>query len=278
MTGSRRGGASGSEVAGGGAGHPVRVGCAGWTLPKLHAHRFESAGSHLERYARVFGCAEINSSFYRPHRRSTWERWARSVPEEFRFCVKAPKAATHTARLVKCGALLQVFFEEIGELGKKLGPVLFQLPPKLAYDGGLAREFFSTVREVYGGAAVLEPRHASWFTASADRVLTEFQVARVAADPLPKGALGVKAAAEPGGWAGLRYWRLHGSPRVYWSRYEPEFLNRLADRLLSGNRAVEAWVIFDNTAQGEAARNGLELKARLDISQSSGAQQPGTGC
>jgi uncharacterized protein YecE (DUF72 family) len=243
--------------------HAVRIGCAGWTVPKLHAHRFDGEGAHLERYARVFGCVEINSSFYRLHRKTTWERWAQSVPRDFRFAVKAPKAATHTAKLVGCGAVLQEFFAQFGGLGERLGPVLFQLPPSLAYDEGVARDFFATVRELHAGAVVLEPRHAGWFTGSAARVMAEFEVARVAADPLPKGALSVQAAGEPGGWGGLRYWRLHGSPRVYWSGYEAEFLDRLAARVREENRSAEVWVVFDNTAQGEATRNALELEGMM---------------
>ena len=243
--------------------HAVRIGCAGWSLPKHHAQEFEAEGSHLERYACVFNCVEVNSSFYRPHRRTTWERWASSVPENFKFALKAPKAATHTARLVDCGAVLQEFFSQISVLGERMGPVLFQLPPSLAYDEGIAREFFDTVRQLHLGATVLEPRHASWFTAPVSRMLAGFEVARVAADPPPKGALAVKTAMEPGGWAGLRYWRLHGSPRVYWSAYDPEFLRRLSTRVREEKKSAEVWVVFDNTASGEATRNALELKAML---------------
>ena len=252
------------DVERGGLDRTVRIGCAGWSLPKLHAHHFQQKGSHLERYARRFGCVEVNSSFYRPHRRSTWERWAESVPEDFQFAVKAPKAATHVAKLVSCGAVLQEFFEQIGGLGGRLGPVLFQLPPSLAYNEGVAREFFGTVRELCAGPVVLEPRHASWFPAPVGRMLGEFEVARVAADPLPKGASGVKAAGEPGGWAGLRYWRLHGSPRVYWSAYDAGFLDSLGARVRQERASAELWVLFDNTAQGEATRNALELKARIE--------------
>ena len=141
--------------------------------------------------------------------------------------------------------------------------MLFQLPPRLAYDEGIAREFFGTVRELHLGATVLEPRHASWFTAPVSRMLAGFEVARAAADPAPKGALDVKAATEPGGWAGLRYWRLHGSPRVYWSGYDAEFLDRVARRVQEEKKSAEVWVVFDNTAQGEATRNAMELEARI---------------
>ncbi|MDQ2832867.1 MAG: DUF72 domain-containing protein [Acidobacteriota bacterium] len=237
----------------------VRIGCAGWSLPKRYAHRFEEAGSHLERYARVFGCVEVNSSFHRPHRRTVWERWAASVPDDFRFAVKAPKAATHVSKLVSCGAILQEFFGQISGLEDKLGPVLVQLPPSLAFDEGVARDFFTVLRELHTGPVVLEPRHASWFTALANRLLIDFEVARVAADPAPKGAREVAAAGEPGGWKSLRYWRLHGSPRVYWSGYDAAFLSNVAARVRKEKKNAEVWVMFDNTAMGEATPNALDL-------------------
>src|SRR5271154_6976869 len=78
---------------------PIRIGCAGWNIPRNLAGSFVSAGTHLERYALTFNSCEINSSFYRPHERKTWERWARTVPADFRFSVKAPRAITHRAKL-----------------------------------------------------------------------------------------------------------------------------------------------------------------------------------
>jgi uncharacterized protein YecE (DUF72 family) len=75
----------------------IYVGTAGWSVPKEHAAAFPVEGSHLERYAQVFGAVEINSSFYRPHRRTTYERWAASVPETFQFAVKVPRATSPTS-------------------------------------------------------------------------------------------------------------------------------------------------------------------------------------
>src|ERR1700735_1262435 len=77
----------------------IRIGTAGWSIPKYCAGEFPVGGSGLERYAARFNCTEINSSFYRPHRRTTYERWAHSVPAGFRFAVKLPKAITHERRL-----------------------------------------------------------------------------------------------------------------------------------------------------------------------------------
>ena len=73
-------------------------------------------GSHLERYGAILDAVEINSSFYRPHRTATYERWAASVPEDFRFAVKVPKAITHERRLKDVGDLLDRFLSEVGGL------------------------------------------------------------------------------------------------------------------------------------------------------------------
>lgn len=73
----------------------VHLGTAGWNVRQGYAHRFSSEGTHLARYASLFNAVEINSCFYRPHRFTTYERWAASGPEDFRFAVKLPKVITH---------------------------------------------------------------------------------------------------------------------------------------------------------------------------------------
>src|ERR1700689_2951422 len=97
----------------------LRIGTAGWTLPKQHAACFPLEGTHFDRYSTTFNCVEINSSFHRPHMRKTWERWSACTPPDFRFSVKIPKAVTHTAKLINCGALLQTFLNECSGLGEK---------------------------------------------------------------------------------------------------------------------------------------------------------------
>ena len=63
----------------------MQIGTAGWVIPQQSAERSAGEGSHLQRYARVMNCVEINSSFHRAHRPATWARWAEAVPEDFRF-------------------------------------------------------------------------------------------------------------------------------------------------------------------------------------------------
>jgi uncharacterized protein YecE (DUF72 family) len=235
-----------------------RIGTASWTLPKQHAHSFPLDGTHLQRCSAVFNCVEINSSFYRPHMRKTWERWAACTPVNFRFAVKIPKAITHEAKLVNAGTLLQTFLDECRGLGEKLGPLLVQLPPKLIFGAAVAHEFFTTLRKLYSGPTACEPRHASWFAPEADRLLRDFEIARVAADP-PKGS---PLAAKPGGWQGIHYYRLHGAPRTYYSGYSDESLRALAATLQEFT-APQTWVIFDNTALGHATANALKFARRL---------------
>jgi uncharacterized protein YecE (DUF72 family) len=236
----------------------IRIGCAGWAIPRGQAQGFPGHGSHLERYAAIFSAVEINSSFHRPHRRETYERWASSVPGEFRFAVKVPRQITHVGRLQELDPLA-AFLHQVGGLGTKLGPLLVQLPPSLGFDSSTARRFLAALRDRFAGGVALEPRHPSWLSPAAERLLRELVVARVAADP-PMS----QAAAEPGGWEGLRYYRLHGSPRIYRSSYPEGRLDALAERLLSASStSEELWCIFDNTAQGAATVNALYLSKRL---------------
>lgn len=243
--------------------HPVYIGCAGWAIRREHSHRFAEVGTHLQRYATLFNCVEINSCFYRPHRFSTYERWAASVPDAFRFAVKLPKVITHELRFVGVDEALDRFLDEISGLGSKLGPILVQLPPKFAFDAGLAGDFFAGLRQRFTGDVVFEPRHETWFVPEAESLLIANRIARVAADPAR-----APSAAEPAGYAGIVYYRLHGSPRIYYSAYTPEFLldisRRIDEHVTSG---VSTWVIFDNTALGAATQDALTVKSHLLESQ-----------
>jgi uncharacterized protein YecE (DUF72 family) len=253
----------------------LRLGTAGWAIPRQHAAAFPPEGSALERYAARFSAAEINSSFHGPHRPSTYARWAESVPDTFRFAAKLPKTVTHTRKLVDVAEPLDAFLAEVAALREKLAVLLVQLPPSLAFERNTASTFFGLLRDRAQAALAVaprvacEPRHPTWFSDEADALLARHEVARVAADPAR-----VPEAAEPGGWPGLVYHRLHGAPRMYYSAYEAPFLDALASRLtrphpeappsggLEGRRP-ETWCIFDNTASGAAAGNAVELATAL---------------
>lgn len=233
----------------------IVVGCAGWSLGREHASAFSSEGTHLQRYASRFNGVEINSSFYRPHQRKTYERWAESVPEDFRFSVKLPKLMTHERHLVDCEQLLDEFVGQCSGLGDRLGCLLVQLPPSLALDEATAKLFFEALRERATAPVVLEPRHESW--ANAESMLQASHISQAAVDPSR-----ISTDSIPRGIPQLKYWRLHGSPRIYFSAYDEPCLEQLASQLVNAE-AETAWCIFDNTASGAALGNALALKALL---------------
>jgi uncharacterized protein YecE (DUF72 family) len=238
----------------------IFVATAGWSIPRASAHRFPPDGTHLQRYARILNGTEINSSFYRPHTGTTYARWGASTPRQFRFAVKVPRAITHERELRDVRAPLIAFLDETSGLGARRGPLLVQLPPSHVFDGRAATRFFALLRFLYPGPIVCEPRHPTWFSARAGVLLARHQVARVAADPPP--ALG---ADRPGGWDGLAYFRLHGSPRRYWSAYDAAYLAALATTVHEIGRFVDVWCVFDNTASGAALENAFRLQQQLNV-------------
>ena len=235
------------------------IGTAGWSLPRAEQPHFPPDGSHLERYASRFAAVEINSSFHRSHKPAIWARWRDAVPPGFRFSVKIPKAITHTARLDVTGPVIAAFLNEISLLERKLGCLLVQLPPSLSYDATTAAKFFEKLKARTAVPIACEPRHATWFEPDADQLLRRFTVARVAADPAR-----VPIASDPGGSREFSYFRLHGSPRMYYSPHSDQVLTHLAGRLQRETKEAHTiWCIFDNTTLGAATRNALDLSAAL---------------
>jgi uncharacterized protein YecE (DUF72 family) len=232
----------------------VFVATAGWSIPREHAPTLPSLGSALQRYASILGATEINSTFSRRHRATTFERWCDSVPESFRFAVKVPRAITHEAELRSPRPALTEFFEDLAGLRHKLGPILVQLPASAPFEARRVANFFRVLRTSHAGPVACEPRHASWYTPRASSLLSDHQVARVAADP-PRP----KDAQEPGGAASLRYFRWHGSPRTYWSEYGEERLKPLVDRVRREPEDTTVWCVFDNTASGAALGDALRF-------------------
>ena len=235
------------------------VGSAGWSLRPHLAGQFEAGPNHLARYSSRFNAVEINSSFYRPHRQSTYARWAATVPPGFRFSVKVPKKITHESRLLGTDEAIGQFLSEAAGLADKFGAILVQLPPSLPWDFTVARSFFRSIREKTNTPIVCEARHPSWFKVEVDGALEEMGIERVIADPpvvdrspdfLPLS---------------MAYLRLHGAPRMYYSEYSAQHLEGLAERLkLLAATDVPAWCIFDNTAAGAALGNALEMRTILD--------------
>jgi uncharacterized protein YecE (DUF72 family) len=232
-----------------------RIGTAGWSIPGTHKEYFPQEGTHLEKYAQVFNAVEINSCFYREHKPETYRRWADAVPEDFSFSLKLLKYFTHEKRLTETGDSLVKIIEGHQNLGRKWGSFLIQLPPSLAFAEATVARFLGDLRRLYAGPLFCEPRHLSWTTAPALKVLQDFDVSKVFADPEP-------CALPPGHSGGHQvYLRLHGTPEIYKSSYSPLALREFQQKLKAcGNPSQDRWCIFDNTTFGFSINNALELK------------------
>ncbi|WP_375452272.1 DUF72 domain-containing protein [uncultured Devosia sp.] len=179
------------------------------------------------------------------------------VLPHFRFAVKLPKVITHDLKLTTAVPELDIFFGDIAPLAGKLGPVLVQLPPSLAFDGARDAAFCHALRKRCQGRIVIEPRHVSWASPDASAILKQNAIERVYADPQDPA---LRDAVDT---AGFIYLRLHGAPKIYYSTYSSAELATAA-RLLR-TAAAGSWCIFDNTASGAALRNALALRACPDL-------------
>jgi uncharacterized protein YecE (DUF72 family) len=235
----------------------IRVGLAGWSNPPAKRADRAAAQTHLSYYAAHFPCVEINSSFYRPHQSATYARWRDETPAAFRFSVKMPRSVTHESHLKRCTAEVARFYDEIAALRPKLAAVLVQLPPNLEFNSRTVRAFFNSVPQHRGAKVVCEPRHPSWFTGVAEHVLRDVGVSRVAADPARSPGAGVA-----GGAARFAYFRWHGSPRMYYSKYSEAQLAEFAATVRK-TKALETWCVFDNTARYAAWDDALQFMALL---------------
>ncbi|UHS59929.1 DUF72 domain-containing protein [Agrobacterium vaccinii] len=223
------------------------IATAAWSIPKKVASRFAAEGSGLARYASVFNGVEINSTFYRRHKSSTFVRWAEAVPDNFKFSVKIPKDITHTRAMKDIAEPLDTFLEDIASLGQKRGPLLYQLPPSLVFDAGQLDRTLQVMREADPGQIVIEVRHKSWASAEAKDLLKRYAIDRVLADPAPVWP--ADDFAEP-----PRYVRLHGKPKIYYSSYTGDEIESFSTLL-----APNSWCVFDNTASGAAIENALTV-------------------
>ena len=221
---------------------------------------FAQTGSALEKYAAVFNAVEINSCFYRSHKKSTYQKWASQVAKDFKFSVKLPRTITHQQKLRHIEGLVKTFSEEVSGLGSKLGCVLVQLPASLKFSEQIVELAFGSLHDAFVCPIVCEPRHPTWFCNEVNEVFTEAGVARVAADP----ALCVSASV-PGGAEQTCYFRLHGSPRTYYSDYSRDYIQRYARLIIGQKQSSEVWCIFDNTASGRATSNASTMQKLLSL-------------
>jgi uncharacterized protein YecE (DUF72 family) len=236
----------------------IRIGCSGWNYrhwrgpfyaEKLPQKRW------FDHYAATFGTVELNTSFYRLPTAETFCKWRDQAPPGFRYAVKAPRFITHMKKLRDCAEPVAEFIAQARNLGETLGPLLYQLPPRLAFDRARQQAFLELLPPDLHH--VLEFRERSWVTAEVLALLAEraigFCVHDMAGSTTPFWASGP-----------LAYLRFHGGEGKYWGRYPEERLLAAADWMVAQAKAGrEVWAYFNNDIHAHAIDDALTLRAMV---------------
>ena len=241
----------------------VWIGTSGWQYDDWRGPVYPQRlplKSWLESYAARFATVESNNAFYRLPERHIFEAWAERTPDDFRMSVKVSRYLTHIKRLRAPAEPVDRFVGRVRGLGPKLGPVLLQLPPQLAYDRSrLARALDRFPDDM---RVAVEFRHASWFRDETRRLLEERRVALCLADR--RGVLGEIWRTTD--WTYVRFHQGRVRPRPSYGRAA---LAGWARRLAADWSADEdCWVYFNNDHRAAAPRDaarfaGLVAKAGL---------------
>ncbi|MFD2244748.1 DUF72 domain-containing protein [Pontibacter ruber] len=237
------------------------IGTSGWSYrwqEILYPPELKSA-DYLSYYATRFDATEINSSFYHFTMAKTIEKWLATTPEHFRFAPKLNQEITHKRRFTDIHEPLEKFMSRYLLMGKRLGPVLIQIPGSFRYDRLVAETFYRTLREKYETQTyALEARHVSWFGEESLDLLREYNITTVIA------SAGKRFPGTEVTTTDTAYLRLHGDERMYSSAYSDEKLERYAymikDWLEDGK---EVWVFFNNTIQGNAVTDADKLRSMI---------------
>jgi uncharacterized protein YecE (DUF72 family) len=207
------------------------------------------ASGWFEFYTGVFNTFEINATFYRFPGLKSMQTWYKKTPPGFILSVKAPKQITHLNKFVDSKELIQKFYTVCSDgLAEKLGAILFQLPPSFVYSPENLLLITSSLDDKFQN--VIEFRHSSWWNEEVFGALRDNNITfcNVGYPGLPD---------QPVLTLELVYFRLHGSPRLFYSEYsEPELLS-IYQWLQSNEQLAKAYIYFNNTASEAGIRNAV---------------------
>ncbi|MCX8034345.1 MAG: DUF72 domain-containing protein [Thermodesulfovibrio sp.] len=236
----------------------VFVGTSGWQYGHWREIFYPSnlkSTDWLNFYSRHFKTVEINVTFYRDVKPSTFQKWYSSVQKKFLFSVKLSRQITHFKRLKVDKGLVDIFLERVSSLKEKLGVILIQLPPSLKFDETLTREFFSMLDKKFKYA--IEVRNKTFIDDRFFQILQKENIAFCIADSAGRYPYHEAITTD------FVYIRLHGSKRLYASEYTEE-------ELLEWMRKIKKWnmltyIYFDNDYMGYAVKNALKLEELLAL-------------
>ena len=239
----------------------IRIGCSGWNYQDWRGRVYPKglpARRWLEHYATLFDTVEVNSTFYRLARPTAVEQWLRQTPDDFVFAVKASQYMTHMKRLRDLGPSMQRFYDGIRPLADspKLGPVLWQLPERDRVD---VPRLAAALDALPPGRHCFEFRHPSWFSDEVLELLRFHHVALVIAHHPERPWQPHELTAD---WTFLRF---HYGERGRRGNYSETELREWAVRVRGLAERAEVFAYFNNDWEGFAVRNGLRLRALMDL-------------
>lgn len=205
----------------------------------------------FDYYTKFFDTVELNVTFYRFPQLSFLQSWYQKSPEHFRFSVKAPKAITHYKQFHDTTRFITDFYETSNNgLKEKLGPVLFQLPGRLAYNEERLERIINSLNPSFNN--VLEFRHESWWRDDVYKALAERNIAfcGMSHPTLPDNVIVNTSNV---------YYRFHGIPNLYRSPYSKEFLQGVVNAVKNNDRAKTGWFYFNNDFDATGVRNAKEM-------------------
>jgi uncharacterized protein YecE (DUF72 family) len=235
-----------------------RIGTSGWNYRHWREIFYPPQvpiSKWLDFYTEHFETVEVNATFYRLPKPETFEKWYQNTPPDFVWAVKANKYITHIKRLKDCREPLGRLYVSAERLKEKLGPILFQLPPSLAFDRGLFIAFCQNLDKSY--QHTLEIRHPSWIDTHALEILKDHNIAFCISDTAGRYPFHEAVTAD------FVYVRLHGSKKLYASEYSLVELQEWGRKIR--NWDMKVFLYFDNDSDGFAVKNAKLLKEILAI-------------
>jgi uncharacterized protein YecE (DUF72 family) len=235
----------------------IYIGTSGWHYKHWLDDVFYPAGTRpaqmFDFYAQHFDTVEINNSFYHLPSAKTFDNWRESSPPKFLFAVKGSRFITHMKKLKDPRPSSEKFFDVADRLGRKLGPILFQLPPRWKVNVERLAEFLESLPQRH--KYVIEIRDESWLVPEVYALLRRHKTAFCIHD-----FADMKVPEEI--TANFTYIRFHGPTSAkYFGSYSSEQLREWAKRIEDWSQRLSAiYVYFNNDPGGEAVRNALELK------------------
>jgi uncharacterized protein YecE (DUF72 family) len=267
----------------------VRIGISGWTYAPWRGDFYPTGLAHRRELAYAserLSSIEINGTFYAMQKPSSFAKWHDETPDDFVFSIKGGRYVTHVKRLVGVESALANFFATgVLGLGKKLGPILWQLPPNLQFDADKLAAFFALLPRTTSEAVALagrrdeklpedrvslvvagerpirhalEVRHPSFDTPEAIQVLRQHDIAFVVADSAGRYPFVDTPTSD------FMYVRLHGAEELYASGYDDTSLDAWAARVAAWTTSkLDVFVYFDNDVKGYAPHDAMRLISRI---------------